>query len=292
MITKKDFMRLESLLFLNSVLKSKSKRATAEELNTSMDTINKYLSDLEKELGTPLLNSNGRGSVLAPEAHQVAEISKKLEHLLQELNNLSNQKTQIVGKVRLGLTEGVASCLFPYNIMDFYQNNPQIELEVIASDSRINMNIMEVDVNIANEPPSGADLVQIARTDMKCGLFASREYVSRYGVPKDVDDLVNNHKICHKGTHAQNVSNWKKIISKAKHVVCTTNSTYALRTLIESGAGIGLAPLSFNTQHLVAIDTIKLDFIIPLYLIAHKDSKDIPKIRVLLEYTKDLINRL
>lgn len=185
MITKKDFIKLEGLLYLLSVMQYKSKRKVAEELNTSVDTINKYIDDLEEELGFTVLTSNGRGSVLTPEAEKILDSLNKVTNILEETASLASYKNQVSGKVRFGMTEGVSSCLFPYEIMDFYNKYPKIHIETISSDSRINMNIMEVDINISNDAPLGAELVLIAAIKLKCGLFASKSYIDAFGMPKN-----------------------------------------------------------------------------------------------------------
>ena len=51
MLTRKDMNKLVSLLYLLSVSQNASKRKASEKLDTSIDTINKYLGDLEQNLG-------------------------------------------------------------------------------------------------------------------------------------------------------------------------------------------------------------------------------------------------
>lgn len=52
MINKKDISKLESLLYLYAFSKHGSKRAVAEKLGASVDTVNKYISDLQAETKT------------------------------------------------------------------------------------------------------------------------------------------------------------------------------------------------------------------------------------------------
>lgn len=50
MITKRDINTIESLLLFMAVTQHSNKRKASEALNTSVDTINKYIDNLEQDL--------------------------------------------------------------------------------------------------------------------------------------------------------------------------------------------------------------------------------------------------
>lgn len=64
MITKRDINSIESLLLLLAVTQHSNKRKASEALNTSVDTINKYIDNLEQDLSLKLLYSDSRGTNL------------------------------------------------------------------------------------------------------------------------------------------------------------------------------------------------------------------------------------
>ena len=123
----------------------------------------------------------------------------------------------------------------------------------------------------------------------KFGLFASKSYISKYGIPKDIDDLINNHKICNKNVFNDTWPVWKNIINNAKNVVSVTNSSNMLVQLTKMGLGVSAHPISLEK---IEQDLIKLDLDLGLswtyYLITTKERKDIPKISVLLDYIKSV----
>lgn len=51
MITKRSLQNLSALMMLLAVDRYQSKRKVAECINTSIDTVNKYLRNLEQNLG-------------------------------------------------------------------------------------------------------------------------------------------------------------------------------------------------------------------------------------------------
>ena len=61
MFSKKDLMNMEGIMMLHAIKKSSGKRNAAKFLNTSIDTLNKYLNNLESELGVKLVASDEKG---------------------------------------------------------------------------------------------------------------------------------------------------------------------------------------------------------------------------------------
>ena len=95
MLTRKDMNKLVSLLYLLSVSQNASKRKASEKLDTSIDTINKYLGDLEQDLGSKLLASNGRGTQTTPEALEILPLGQTLKSILREVEFLATKNSEI-----------------------------------------------------------------------------------------------------------------------------------------------------------------------------------------------------
>ena len=62
MITKKSLQNLNGLLMLSAIAKYQSKRKVEEVTNSSIDTVNKYISNLEQVLAVQLVVNNAKGT--------------------------------------------------------------------------------------------------------------------------------------------------------------------------------------------------------------------------------------
>ena len=82
MITKKSLQNLNGLLMLSAIAKYQSKRKVAEVTNSSIDTVNKYISNLEQVLGVQLVVNNAKGTYLTSRAELIVE---QVENLLVAL---------------------------------------------------------------------------------------------------------------------------------------------------------------------------------------------------------------
>lgn len=289
MLTKKEILKLEGLLYLYALSKASSKREVSRNLNISVDTLNKYLDFLEQELGSRFFNSGGRGTALTPEGQRLIELSENIIKTIRPVGNYAEDASSYKGTVRLYMTDAIADYFGPDNIFEFMQRYPDLKLETTVTNKLPNMETLETDIFIGYQPHSDPDTVIIAHKQVTCRLFASQRYLNHYGMPKNMDDLLENHRLCDKLEHGQYVPQWKEITDKAKHVVYRTNSIFQFRHYLNEGVGIGICPTIYGNNRLYPITGVDFKFDIDVYLMAHKDTKDMPRIRVMLDYLKELL---
>ena len=104
-----------------------------------------------------------------------------------------------------------------------------------------------------------------------------------------MQDLVLNHRICDKGSHQTYVPGWKEIVDNARHIVYRTNSVFSLHNAVTNGIGIGILPLGNSFDNLMHLDNLSFNFDFNIYLIAHKDTKDMPRIRLVLDFAREFL---
>lgn len=107
MISKKDIANLESILLLRAVEQHAGKRKASEALNTSVDTINKYLDNLEQELGVKLLSTSSRGSNLTNVARRIADKAGKVKEILDDIYSIRHENKEVKGEVRVSCLWGL-----------------------------------------------------------------------------------------------------------------------------------------------------------------------------------------
>ena len=296
MINKKDISKLESLLYLYAFSKHGSKRAVAEKLGASVDTVNKYISDLQAETKTYFLKSNGRGTFITPEGKRVLKVAENIVRSLHELDNFGEEASSCKGIVRLGMMDALADYLgstAKHEICSFLESYPDLHLETIIGNTMPDMSTLEADICIHYEPLENSDVEVVAAKKIRCGLFAAQDYIDKYGMPKDLDDLVKNHRLVMKNVHSLHVPRLNAIINKSRHIVYKTNSVFSLRDALQGGFGIGMSPLWYadSIPNLIRVCPDSFDFDLKLYLMAYKDTKDSPRIKVVLDFLKQIVGR-
>lgn len=107
-----------------------------------------------------------------------------------------------------------------------------------------------------------------------------------------MEDMIQNYRILHKEGLEKQITLWADIIKRAKKVCFTSNSPFLLLDALRQGLGISVLPMRFKEEGLVCLDNIKCESCVTVYLVAHKNTKDMPRIRAVLNYYKDLLDEM
>ena len=128
MITKKSLQNLNGLLMLSAIAKYQSKRKVAEVTNSSIDTVNKYISNLEQVLGVQLVVNNAKGTYLTSRAELIVEQVENLQLLLDKIYSPLDYDSRYKGSVCVCLPLMVSTALFPCGVTGFCEEYPDIKV--------------------------------------------------------------------------------------------------------------------------------------------------------------------
>ena len=291
MVSKKDISMLESLLFLQAIDQCSGKRMASEAFSISIDTISKYIENLEEDLGVKLISSSGKGSNLTSVAQRIVEKASKIKEILDDISAIKLENKEIKGEVRVFISLGYASYMVPHELSALFDIFPDLKINSISATDSSQLNMRDVDIILSSEPIDSFDIVEITNKTVYCGFFASPNYLSEHGYPVDLDDLVKNHRLVHKHNNMLKHAIGEEKLKQA-HICFQTNNNLALINAIENSTGIGIMPLSFASQGLVSLDNIPCDNSLCYYLYVNRYTKDIPRVRTLINFYKNIIDRM
>ena len=291
MINKKDMSALESILFLRAIEQYAGKRKASEVLGISIDTINKYIEYLEDYFGVKLISTSGRGSNLTDTGRRVVDKSAKIKEALDEIYNIRLTNQEIKGEVNVFMALGYASYMVPQDLSTLFDTFPELIVKSVTAMDVSSLDVNSTDIMITYEEINNHDVVLLTERKVHCGFFASSQYLAQKGYPVDLEDLVQNHRLITKPD-----SLLKKVIGNEKlkkaHICFVSNNTLALINALENNTGIGIMPLSFALHGLVCLDNIICDCPITYRLYANRHTKDIPRVRTLINFYKNIMDKL
>ena len=132
MITKRDINTIESLLLFMAVTQHSNKRKASEALNTSVDTINKYIDNLEQDLSLKLLYSDSRGTILTEFVRKILASAEQITDIIHSMYSATIENTDALsdcsGKVRVAMSLGINAKLRPGYVRDFFDRYPDISV--------------------------------------------------------------------------------------------------------------------------------------------------------------------
>lgn len=289
---KKNFITLQALLILAEIDKCGGQNKAAENLGISLDTIKKYIEALENELGYELLISNRHGTSLTMRCKNLIKHANMIENIFNNIYNIETSDKNLKGDVLVSMPLSVSTNLFPENIDKFFEQYPDINLITRAYIDNSDFSTMDADIGMTFLPPNNNNTVILYQKKVECGYFASPQYLAKHGYPKNFKDMLENHWLISRIQLHNFLNEWKDITQTAKHIRYITNSTFSATEIVRHGGGIAIMPIRFNKEGLVCLDNFKCEKSPTIYLVASKKSKDVPRVRAVIDFYKRLLENM
>jgi DNA-binding transcriptional LysR family regulator len=230
------------------------------------------------------------GIRLTPEGRQVLEAAKRMEDASFGLDRALSQTTPALsGEVRLAVTEGLGTFWLAPRLVEFQRAYPGLLVDLKCEMRSADVLRLEADVAVQLEEPENPDLKRIKIGRLHIMPFVSPSYVDIYGMPKDEDDIRQNHRIV---LQDADQTKGKELYEKYAHreqigfVAMRNNVSTAHLWSIAKGAGIGWLPTYVPAlgDPLIPLD-IGYKFELDIWLAYHPDAKKIPRVRQLIDWT-------
>jgi DNA-binding transcriptional LysR family regulator len=155
-------LELRRLRLLRELAHRGTLTAVADALSFSPSTISQQLSQLETEVGVPLLEPIGRRVRLTPQAHiLVTHTERILEHLERAEADIAASTRDLVGEVRVAAFQTVALSLVPAAIRRLVDVHPGLVVRLAQAEPEHALPALlarEFDLVVAEEYPGNRRL--------------------------------------------------------------------------------------------------------------------------------------
>lgn len=291
-MTKKKLQDFYGMVMVQEIAELNSKRKVAENMNASADTVTKYISNLEHSLGVELITKSTKGCRLTSRGEILAEYMKDIRDILEKIYGLSSKGNLCTGEVFIGV-ETAAAGLSVGGIDEFCRNYPQIKVVSLVVDKILHCWEAGIDIGITScSMPEDKNFVVVMQKKIACGLFASPSYLSRYGKPDGLEDLINNHRLVSRFGYSRDNRQWREIVRSSSRVCYASNSGYTVRDCVKKGLGIGLLPLVFQESGLVLLDKPAVSDQAEICLTVNKQRAQLPRVQAMVEHYKNVLGAL
>lgn len=283
-IKDKSIWARDILSFLETA-KSGTISKAAQDNAMKQSNLSKSLKNFEERLKCQVLERTHSGVKLTQNGREVFKLACDLDKAIYQVKNFVVSDKMISGQIRLWTSEGLGTGYLSAFLPEFLNKYPDVKVEIICSLDSPN-SIHETDMAIVYNEPDLDEGNIISKYDLKFGLFASMEYLSQFGYPKNLKDLQENHRICDRENFVHVWPKWRKFIDGAKHIATTTNSSAMLLRMTRDGVGIGLHPIGIGKQesNLIHLSQLNMELSHPFWIISRQESRNQPKIKALIEH--------
>jgi DNA-binding transcriptional LysR family regulator len=241
-----DWDRLRTF---HAVAQAGSFTHASEALNLSQSAISRQISALESEAGAPLFHRHARGLILTEQGeilfHAASEMRERLEAATGQLSDFQGSRK---GALKVTTTVGLGSAWLSIRLGEFLDLYPEMSIDLKLSNTELDIAMREADCAIRLRQPQQDDLVQRKLFTVHFHVYASQDYIDRFGAPMSVHEL-DRHRLIVWGGEAPNYLddvNWMLTAGlpngQQRQAALKINSILAIKRAVQRGAGLALLP--------------------------------------------------
>lgn len=198
-----DIEKLRSFYY---VIKEGSLQKAAILLDKNHSTLSKHLTDLEESYNIKLFVRKRKRLELTEKGNELFKLAQntipKLENGATEILNPQAQPN----KLRIITTTGVMGVWIIRKIKILAQEFPDLQVALMTTNADVDFETSKADVGILPKQ-TAKGLSQKKLKPFHFHLYASSEYLKKYGEPKTLEDLKNHRLLSYYSDYEGNIGN-------------------------------------------------------------------------------------
>ena len=271
-----------------AVARAGSTLAAARELGVNQTTVARRIAALESALSARLFDRHQDGYRLSECGRQILAQAERVEVEAETLARLVDQrKRDLSGVLRVTTPEIFANFWLTPWLAAFMDLYPEIQVEVVATDRRLDLARGEADVAVrAGDMPTDPGLVVRRLADYRWTMCCSKSYADKHGVPSSGEELNDHFVIGSDGPLAGLAPHaWLSQIAPRARRRSTCSSVANMVAAVKAGHGVGFLP---DTVLMVEPDVLEC-FLLPgckysFYLTMPEGLRDQPRVRAFCDF--------
>jgi DNA-binding transcriptional LysR family regulator len=275
--------------------------AAARSLSVNPTTVARRLTSLEEAVGSHLFTRTRDGLVPTAAAEEIREAVELVERQLKSVErSIGGGDARLAGKVRLNLTQNLATNFLIDRLGDFRAQHPTIQLELNTSDALVDLTLGDADLVIRHRSPNAGPGVEtsghieiLARRVGSIGfaVFAAQDYLERNGRPDDIEDLAGHDAVLPRNDaiHVPGVK-WSLRVAGQLRAALRSDSIAAMQAACQAGFGLCVLPCfpsAYRAKLMRVSDNVDLR---DTWLLMPGDLKRIARVRALWDYLVTLFD--
>ena len=241
----------------------------AKRLNTTHSTVARHIESIEKHLGTALFIQHAQGYEMTPAGQSLLKHAEAMENLALLAQEDISQSFNPLGKIRLGVTEGIGICFITPRIGQLFERYPGLEVEMVAVPRFISILNREAEISVHLDRPNADLLITRKLTDYRLALYASPDYLRNSPPLRDREDLAVHQWI----GYVDDLLFSRELLfldsfCRAPTVAFRSTSVMAQQNAARAGLGIAVLPIYMANDDLALVRVLPSETILRSYWIS------------------------
>lgn len=265
-----------------SVARLESLSNAGRALKMDPATVGRRVNRLEEKLAARLFVKTPQGYAITEAGQVLVDHALAAERaVIGALEDSRDTSNLLTGTIRIGAPDGVANYLLPQVVAAICDDNPGLDVQIMALPRVFNLSKREADMAITVSPPETGRLTVQKLTDYHLHLAASRRYLERHPVIETLDDLAAHRLIGYiPDMIFDRELDYLSELGEAAHLSLMSNSFSVQLNWARQGAGICIVhDFAMPTYpDLTKILTEKVSLSRSFYLIRHADDRRVERL--------------
>lgn len=278
-----------------AVLEQGSLLGAARQLKSSQPTIGRHVAQLENQLGLVLFDRTGRGLAPTEAALRLADSARAMQSGADQLaRSVAGSDRSTSGTVRISASQPIACFVLPPLLTQMRVALPEVQVELLASNSVSNLLRREADIAVRMVQPEQATVVARRVGKVLLRACAHQDYLRRRGVPRHPSDLLAHDLIggdrddgTLRGFAGQGLA------VERKDFAFRTDDLIVVWQAVRAGLGIGFVSehqLRLDPSVIALLPKVKIEPL-PVWLAVHKEIRTSKRIRAVYDFLSDALPR-
>ncbi len=270
----------DDLKIFLAVARSESLSGAGRVLRLDPATVGRRISKLEDSMEARLFARSPQGYTLTEEGQRLLSHAIRVEQAVAEAIEDVRGQSGLTGQVRIGAPDGAANYLLPQVVARICDDNPGLDVQIVALPRVFNLSKREADMAIAVSRPEAGRLTVQKIADYRLSLAASRDYLDRHPPIDSLSDLKDHRLIGYIPDLIFDKELDYLAETGAETVALASNSVSVQFNWVRAGAGVAIVH-DFalpSTTGVIRILPDRLSLTRSFYLIRHADDRRVERL--------------
>ena len=274
----------DNLRYVLMVANKGSVAAAARELEVNRTTVLRRINSFQQDLNCRIFDRGDAGYVLTPEAEKMIDAAREVEATLFNMQRqIEGRELKLEGELRVTTTDSFMLSVLGPHLASFRQKHPHIVVDVLVTNTILDLNRRDADVAIRPTPFPDSKLVGRRLRDVEFGVYAIPELVAEAAGK----DLFEGRWIGYADSlRATPVGSWFETAVPETNICMRCDSFVAVRIAAENGIGLALLPRFLGDQS-AALTDLQADtaaLTVGLWILTHPDLVRSARVHAFIEH--------
>ena len=183
-------MNWDDIRIFLAVARNSQILAAARRLGLNHATVARRLTALETSLGVRLFDRSTVGCFLTEAGSRFLDSAERMETEMMSVRaELQGDALEVSGTVRIGAPDGFGVAYLAPRLAALTKAHPGLTVQLVPVPRSFSLSRREADIAVTIERPDHGRLVAAKLVDYTLGLYASKAYAARRGLPTSAGEL-------------------------------------------------------------------------------------------------------